>query len=69
MVVRQHDLIAIQLRTVAAGQAPQLRLHGSARPLPALDASRRRSYPRPARVITDTDLAAVDPLNVSTFER
>ena len=28
VVVRQHDLVAIQLRTAAAGQAPRQTIHG-----------------------------------------
>jgi hypothetical protein len=46
MVVRQHDLIATQLRTAAAGQAPQPRPHARRQHRSALDASRRRIYPR-----------------------
>ena len=45
MVVRQHDLIAIQLRTAAAGQAPPQRYTAARGGSSALDAGRRRSYP------------------------
>jgi hypothetical protein len=41
--VRQHDLIDMQLRTAAAGQAPQ-QPSMSSPAFSALDARRRRSY-------------------------
>jgi hypothetical protein len=69
MVVRQHDLIATQPRTATAGQAPQPRPPARRQRRPALDASRRRSYPgRRASAVT-TWSTVLDPLNVSTFER
>jgi hypothetical protein len=46
MVVREHDLIDIQLRTATAGQAPPRRSRARRQRRPALDASRRRSYLR-----------------------
>ena len=64
MVVRQHDLIATQPRTATAGQAPQPRPPARRQRRPALDASRRRSYPgRRASAVT-TWSTVLDPLNV-----
>jgi hypothetical protein len=48
MVVRQHDLIAYQLRAAAVGQAPSPRYTAARRGSSALDASRRRSYHGPS---------------------
>jgi hypothetical protein len=45
VVPRGHDLIAIQLRTAAAGQAPRQPSMVSCARVSALDARRRRSYP------------------------